>query len=76
MEQTLNQFLQTLERIGFKQIKAEGETFDPNLHEALLTAPGEKDLVLEELEKGFTLNDRVVKQAKVKVGSGESTSGS
>lgn len=52
-------------------INAQGQKFDPRLHEALLTAPGEKDLVLEELEKGWMLGDRVIKPTRVKVGNGE-----
>jgi molecular chaperone GrpE len=71
VEQTLIQLVQTLEKVGLKAIETEGRMFDPNLHEALLTAPGEKDKILSELEKGYTFNGRVIKQAKVQVGNGE-----
>ena len=63
-------FLKTLEQIGVKKIKTVGEALDPNLHEGLIADPGKKDVILEELEPGYTLNDEVVKVAKVKVGDG------
>ena len=70
-ELSIRQFLQTLEKKNLKTIPAKGQKFDPKLHEALLTAPGEKDLILEELEKGYMLGDKVLKLARVKVGNGE-----
>lgn len=70
-EQTIQQFLQILERKNLKIIETRKQKFDPKLHEALLTAPGEKDLILEELEKGYMLGDKVLKAARVKVGNGE-----
>ena len=63
-------FLKTLEQIGVKKIKTIGEPLDPNLHEGLIAGHGKKDVILEELEPGYTLNDEVVKVAKVKVGDG------
>ena len=39
-----------------------------------MQAPGEKDLVLEELETGYILGKRVIRHAKVKVGNGENLS--
>jgi len=36
-----------------------------------MTAPGEKDLILAELEKGYTWNDKTIKRARVTVGNGE-----
>lgn len=69
--QTLKQLIDTLEKIGLKTINTKDQKFDPNLHEALITAPGEKDLILQELEKGYTYNDKVIKRARVSVGNGE-----
>jgi len=63
-------FLKTLKTVGVKKIKTIGETLDPNLHEGLIAGPGKKDVILEELEPGYTLNDNVIKPAKVKVGDG------
>jgi molecular chaperone GrpE len=63
------QFEGILNQFQVTQIKCVGEKFDPNLHEALLTDKGEKDIVLEELEPGYMLGDRVLKAAKVKVGA-------
>jgi molecular chaperone GrpE len=70
IEQIYNQLKGELEKRGLKAIEAKGQKFDPRIHEALLTAPGEKDLVLEELEKGWMLGERVIKPARVKVGDG------
>lgn len=65
-----DEFLKTLEKIGVKRIKTVGEKLDPKLHEGLIAGPGKKDVVLEELEPGYTLNGDVIKVAKVKVGDG------
>lgn len=63
------QFESILNQFQVVQIKCVGEKFDPNFHEALLTEEGEKDIILEELEPGYMLGDRVLKAAKVKVGA-------
>jgi len=47
------------------------ERFDPALHEALCVGEGEEGKVLEVYQKGYCLDQRVVRYAKVKVGSGE-----
>lgn len=67
--QSMQQLIQTSEKLGLKTVPTEG-IFDPTQHEALLTAPGEKDAILEVLEKGYMLNDKIIKMAKVKVGDG------
>jgi molecular chaperone GrpE len=71
IEASLRQIKSELEKRGLKEIAAAGQKFDPKFHEALLVAPGEKDLILEELEKGYMLGERVIKPARVKVGNGE-----
>ena len=63
----------TLESQGLSEIKSQGEFFDPCLHEAVTCAPGEEGLVVEEFQKGYKLHDRVLRPAKVAVGSGEDT---
>ncbi len=71
VETTLRQFIQTLEKIGLKNIETKDQVFDPKFHDALLTGPGKKDMVLQEFEKGYLLNEKVLKRARVKVGNGE-----
>jgi molecular chaperone GrpE len=55
-----------LERQGLKPISTEG-TFDPHVHEALLSQPSEADegSVIDVVQKGYTLGDRVVRPARV-----------
>ena len=65
------QFHAILEKQGVKPIKSVGEKLDPTRHEALLQGAGEKDMILEEFEKGYLLGDRILRPAKVKVGNGE-----
>jgi molecular chaperone GrpE len=71
IESSLRQITTELQKRGLKEISTAGQKFDPKLHEALLVAPGEKDAILEELEKGYMLGERVIKPARVKVGNGE-----
>ncbi len=66
----LSQLMKVLERNGVRQIRAMGQKFDAHLHECLMTADesGKADgVVLEELQKGYTLNGLVLRPAKVKV---------
>jgi molecular chaperone GrpE len=55
-----------LERNGVKEIDAEGK-FDPHVHEALLSQPSEAEegSVIDVVQKGYTLGDRVVRPARV-----------
>lgn len=62
--------LKTFEKLGIKKIKTVGEKLDPKMHEALMAGPGDKDIVVEEFEPGYTLFNDVIKVAKVKVGDG------
>lgn len=61
----------SLEAQGLSQIKATGEPFDPNLHEAALYRKGEEGIVIEELQKGYKLHDKVIRPSMVVVGNGE-----
>ena len=59
-----------LQRQGLQQIKAEGEEFDPHFHEALMSvdlAEYPDNLVVEEMRKGYKLNDKILRPAMVKV---------
>ncbi len=64
------QMVECLKQIGVSPMRPEGEQFDPNLHEALLSEPTdehEEGTIIQELERGYTLGDRVLRHAKVKV---------
>ena len=65
----------TLEAVGVTRIKAQGEMFDPSIHEAVGSAPGPEGMVVRELETGYKLADRVLRPARVMVGSGEDDAG-
>lgn len=64
----LNTFL---EKQGVKKIPT-NITFDPNVHEALLQEPNEKPegTILQELQSGYTIHDKVLRPAKVKISTG------
>lgn len=69
VELIYSQLYSLLEGEGLKQIQSEGKKFDPHLHEVLLKEKSDKeeDIILEELQKGYMLNDKVLRYAKVKV---------
>jgi molecular chaperone GrpE len=73
IELTLKGLMDTLGRAGLQTVKAEGESFDPNFHEAVAgmeddtVKPG---MVLQELQKGYMLNQRLIRPAKVIVSKG------
>lgn len=63
-----DQMLGTLKSYGVEQIEAIGENFDPALHEAMMqkSDPEKKDnIVLEEYQKGYKLNGRVIRPSRV-----------
>jgi len=70
VEMILAHLYEMLKEYGVKPIEAEGKLFDPHYHEALMQAEN-KDVpehtILEELQKGYLLNDRIIRTAKVKV---------
>ena len=57
-----------LEVSGVAEITAEGQDFDPNIHEAVMYAEGEAGKVLNVAQKGYTLGSRVLRPAMVVVG--------
>ncbi|MDP2727582.1 MAG: nucleotide exchange factor GrpE [Dehalococcoidia bacterium] len=67
--------LAILESQGLQPIEAEGKDFDPNLHEAVMHTEGEDGKVLQELQRGYKLHDRVVRPAMVTVGKKSVESG-
>ncbi len=54
---------------GLKQIEALGKKFDPNFHEAIVKEKSDKEegIILEEIQKGYILNSKVIRYSKVKV---------
>lgn len=60
-----------LEAEGIKPIDSIGQPFDPRYHQAIMRQPGEEGIVLEEVQKGYTLNDRVIRPSMVVVGTQE-----
>lgn len=83
---TINQFHQVLEKFGVTRIAAVGESFDPAKHEAMMqveSSEHEPNTVVSELQKGYFLNDRLLRPAMVSVAQsprepqeGEESSGS
>ena len=72
------QLRDALAKEGLAPIDAVGSTFDPHRHEAVEVrdVPGfEQGMVLEELQKGYTLNGRLLRPALVKVASGRASGG-
>ena len=67
-------FRDILEKQGVSCIQSLGEEFNPHHMEALSSGKGKKDVVVLELEKGYKLHDKVIRPAKVIVGSGEEES--
>lgn len=61
----------SLEIQGLTAIEALGKEFDPNLHEAVRQDTGKEGVIIEELQKGYQLHDRVIRPTMVVVGNGE-----
>lgn len=70
VEMILAHLYEMLKEYGVKPIESEGKIFDPHYHEALMQVEDgnlPEHTVVEELQKGYMLNDRVIRTAKVKV---------
>lgn len=69
LQMVQKRFIKVLEEHGVKPIDALGKKFDAHLHEAFLSEESDKEegTVLEELQKGYMLHDRVIRHSKVKV---------
>lgn len=70
VEMTMTQLLGIFEKLGVTPIEAEGQPFDPTEHNAVVHVEDEtlgENLVVEEFQKGFKLNDKVIRFAMVKV---------
>lgn len=69
-EMIYSQLMQVLESQGVEVIKTEGEEFDPNFHQAVMTVKDDNfktNMIVEELQKGYKLKDRVIRASLVKV---------
>jgi molecular chaperone GrpE len=70
MNMVYNQLVQALKNEGVEAINSVGEQFDPHLHQAVMQIEDENyesNSVVEELQKGYKLKDRVIRPAMVKV---------
>ncbi len=72
MELIYNKLIKYLEDNGVKAMESTGADFDPELHEAIASIPAPSDemkgKVIDTTQKGYTLNDKVLRHAKVAVG--------
>ncbi len=67
---TIQQLLQTLKKFGLSTFESVGKPFDPTVHEAMLVVETDKhkpNQVVEEFQKGYFLNDRLLRPATVSV---------
>jgi molecular chaperone GrpE len=67
----VKKFVATLEMQGVKPILTLGMAFDPNFHEAIRQDKGPEGVIIQELQKGYTLNGKLLRASKVAVGNGE-----
>ncbi|WLR44285.1 nucleotide exchange factor GrpE [Bacillus carboniphilus] len=70
MEMVYDQIFKALEQEGVEPIKSVGEPFDPHFHQAVMQVEDDEydsNVVVEELQKGYKLKDRVVRPSMVKV---------
>ena len=72
MELIYHKFMKALESLGVKKMETQDADFDTDLHEAVAMVPGmgddNKGKVIDCLQTGYTLNDKVIRHAKVAVG--------
>ena len=68
IRQLYNQLLSILKSNNLEEIKAVGEKFNPELHEAVEEVKGKKGIIIKQDQKGYKLNGKVIRPSKVKVG--------
>ena len=72
VQMIFNKFVKTLEGLGVKKIETADKNFDVDFHEAIAMVPGmgddKKGKVIDCVQTGYTLNDKVIRHAKVAVG--------
>ncbi|MGN0018287.1 MAG: nucleotide exchange factor GrpE [Candidatus Gastranaerophilaceae bacterium] len=70
----LKQMNDTLTKIGLEVIETEGKEFDPNFHEAVMQTPTseyEEGTIINELQKGYKIGDKILRAALVNVATAE-----
>lgn len=70
VEMIMTQLKNALEKLGVEEIPAEGQPFDPNLHNAVMHVDDEElgeNVVAEVFQAGFKLGDKIIRHAMVKV---------
>ena len=70
VEMTMNQLKSVLEKLGVEEIPAQGQPFDPNVHNAVMHMEDEafgENMVAEVFQAGFKLGEKVIRHALVKV---------
>ena len=68
VEMTFKQLLDVLQEFNVERVDPTGEKFDPQLHEAMTMIPSpehESNMVVDTIQKGYTLNERLVRAARV-----------
>jgi molecular chaperone GrpE len=73
VELTYRSLMQALDKVGVQQVAPEGEEFDPSVHEAIRQMPSDEQpagSVVEVLQKGYLLKDRLLRPALIVVSSG------
>ena len=76
IEMTARLFRSCLEKVGVKPVQALGQPFDPGFHQAVAqveSAEDEANIVVEEIQRGYVLEGRVLRPAMVKVSRGTPT---
>ncbi|MBQ7512746.1 MAG: nucleotide exchange factor GrpE, partial [Prevotella sp.] len=72
MERIYSKMMKALEGLGVKEIETEGADFDTDVHDAVAMVPGmgddKKGKVIDCMQAGYQLNDKVIRHAKVAVG--------
>ncbi|WP_337570361.1 nucleotide exchange factor GrpE [Hallella sp.] len=72
IQNIFNKFVKSLESLGVKQIETKDKDFDTDYHEAVAMVPGmgddKKGKVVDCLQTGYTMNDKIIRHAKVAVG--------
>lgn len=72
VQMIFNKFIKTLEGLGVKKIETADKDFDVDFHEAIAMVPGmgddKKGKVIDCVQTGYTLNDKVIRHARVAVG--------
>ncbi len=71
LQMVIDQFLTTFAEEGLSPIESDGKDFDPLTMDCTEVVPGKKDRVIETVSPGYYLNEKVLRPAKVKVGSGD-----